>query len=74
MYDIVLQIIAYSMKSDVYIILCFLKMSLTRADLFPDLIVLTSPHGRSAYPIADIFEVTLKATKPRPLVDGKDYF
>ena len=49
-------------------------MSLSRADLFPDLIVLTSPHELSANPITRIFEVTLQATKPRHLVDGNDYF
>ena len=38
-------------------------MSLPGSDLFPDLIVLTSPHERSADPIPRIFEVTLKATK-----------
>ena len=48
-------------------------MSLPRSDIFPDLIVLTSPHERSADPIPSIFEVTLQATKPRTLVDGKDY-
>ena len=48
-------------------------MSLTRADLFPDLIVLTSPHELSADPIPRIFEVTLQATKPRTLVDVKEY-
>ena len=49
-------------------------MSLPRAVIFPDLIVLTSPHERSADPIPRIFEVNLQATKPRALVDGKDYF
>ena len=49
-------------------------MSLPGADIFPDLIVLTSPHERSADHIPVIFEVTLQATKPRTLVDGKDYF
>ena len=49
-------------------------MSLPGADLFPDLIVLTSPHERSAYPIPSIFEVTLQATKPITLVDDKEYF
>ena len=49
-------------------------MSLPRADLFPDLSVLTSPHERSADPIPIVFEVTLQATKPRTLLDGKDYF
>ena len=46
-------------------------MTLPRADLFPDLIVLTSPHERSADPITRNFEVTLQATEPRTLVDGK---
>ena len=45
-----------------------------RADIFTDLIVLTSPHERSADPIPRIFEVTLQATKPRTFVDGNDYF
>ena len=49
-------------------------MSLLRADLFPDLIVLISSHERSADPIPRTFEVTLQATKPRTLVDGKGYF
>ena len=49
-------------------------MSLLRADLFADLIVLTSPHELSEDPIPEIFEVTLQATKPRTLLDGKDYF
>ena len=49
-------------------------MSLPRADLFSDLIVLTSPHERSEDPIPGIFEVTLQATKPRTFVDGNEYF
>ena len=49
-------------------------MSLSRADLFPDFIVLTSPHERLTDPIPRIFEVTLQATKPRTLVDGEEYF
>ena len=49
-------------------------MSLPRADIFPDFIVLTSPHERSADPIPRIFEVTLQATKPRTVVDGNEYF
>ena len=49
-------------------------MSLPRADLFTDLIILISPHERLADPIQRIFEVTLQATKPRTFVDGKDYF
>ena len=49
-------------------------MSLPRADIFPDLIVLTSPHESSADPIASIFEVTLQATKPITLVDSTEYF
>ena len=44
-------------------------MSLPRAYRFPDFIVLTSPHERSADLIPRIFEVTLQATKPRTLVD-----
>ena len=49
-------------------------MPLTRTVIFPDLVVLTSPHELSAYPIPRIFEVTLQATKPRTLVDVKEYF
>ena len=49
-------------------------MLLPRVDLFLDFIVLTSPHERSADPTPIIFEVTLQATKPRTLVDGKEYF
>ena len=49
-------------------------MSLPRADLFTDLIVLTSLHELSADPIPIIFEVTLQATKPITLVGGKEYF
>ena len=48
-------------------------MALPRADLLLDLIVLTSPHESSANPIKLTFKVTLQATKPRTLVDGKDY-
>ena len=49
-------------------------MSLPRADIFPDFIVLTPPHERSADPIPRIFEVTLQATKPKNMVDGNEYF
>ena len=49
-------------------------MSLPRADFFPDFIVLTSPHERSADLIPRTFEVTLQATKLRTLVDGNEYF
>ena len=49
-------------------------MSLPRADLFPDLIVLTSPHELSADPNPRIFKVTLQAKKPRTLVYGNEYF
>ena len=73
MFDIALPIIDYSMQADVYTILCFSKKSLSRADLLPDLIVLTSPHERSVDPIPIIFEVNLQATKPSTVVDGKDY-
>ena len=58
----------------VYTILCFSEMSLPTADLFPDLIVLTLPHERSADPIPRIFEVTLQATNSRTFVDGNEYF
>ena len=49
-------------------------MSLPRAYLFPGFIVLNSLHERSADPIPRIFEVTPQATKPRTVVDGKEYF
>ena len=49
-------------------------MSPPRSDIFPDLVVLTSPHERSADPIPSIFEVTLQDTKARTLLDDKDYF
>ena len=48
-------------------------MLLPIADLFPDFIVLTSPHERSEYPIPRIFVVTLQATKTRTVVDGNEY-
>ena len=49
-------------------------MSLPRADLFPDVMVLTSPHERSADPIPRIFVFTLQATKSSTVVDGNEYF
>ena len=49
-------------------------MSLPRADLFADLIVLKSPHERTEDHIPGIFKVTLQAKKPRTLVDGNEYF
>ena len=49
-------------------------MSLPRADLFPDFIVLTSPYERSVDHIPRMFEATLQATKPITLVDGKECF
>ena len=49
-------------------------MSLPRADLFTDLIVLTSPHERSEDYITRIFEITLQDTKPRTFMDLKDHF
>ena len=49
-------------------------MSLPRADIFPDFIVLTPPHERLADPIPRIYEVTLQATKPITVVDGNEYF
>ena len=49
-------------------------MSLPRADILSDFIVLTSPHERSADSIPRIFEVTLQATKPRTLMDDREYF
>ena len=70
---IFLPILSSSIQAYVYTILCFSDISLPRADLFPDFIVLTSPHELSADPIPRIFEVTLQATKPRTLVDVKEY-
>ena len=49
-------------------------MSLPRADLFSDFIVLTSPHERSADTIPNIFKVTLQAIKTTTFVDVKEYF
>ena len=49
-------------------------MSLPRADLSLDLMVLTLPHELSADHILSIFEVTLQATKLKTLVDGNEYF
>ena len=66
--------LASSMQAYLYILLCFSETSLPISDIFPDFIVLTSPHERSADPIPSIFEVTLKAKKPIDLVDGKDCF
>ena len=74
MRDRAITILASSIQPHVYTLLCFSDISLPIADLFPDFIVLTSPHERSADLIPRIFEVTLKATKLRTLVDGKDYF
>ena len=44
------------------------------ADIFPYLIVFTSPQERSAAPTPRTFDVTLHATKPRTLVKGSEYF
>ena len=74
MRDRVLPILDSPIKADVYMILFFLEISLPIANIFPNLIVLTLPHERSAHPIPRIFEVTVQATKPRTLVDGKGYF
>ena len=74
MSDTDLPILDSSIQADVYTILCFSEMSLPSADIFPDFIVLTSPHERSVDPIPRIFEVTLQATNPRTLVDGNEYF
>ena len=49
-------------------------MSLPGTDIFPDFIVLTLSHERSADYIPIIFEVTLKATKPRTLVYVEVFF
>ena len=62
------------MQADVYAIICFSEMSLPIADIFPNFILLTPPHERSADPIPRIIEFTLQAKKPRTLLDGKDYF
>ena len=74
MFDRVLRFIDSSIQADVYKILYFSEMSLPSADILSDLIVLTSPHERYTYTIPRIFEVALKATKLRNLVDGKGYF
>ena len=66
--------LALLVQEEVYTILCFSEMSLPRDDIFPDLIILTSPHEHLEDPIPRIFKVTLQATKPTALVDGKDYF
>ena len=47
MFDRVLPIISSSMQSDVYTVLYLSEISLPRADIFPDLIILTSPHELS---------------------------
>ena len=44
------------MQVDVYTILCFTEMSLTRADILPAFIFFTSPHEHSA----DIIPIILK--------------
>ena len=49
-------------------------MSLPRADLLSDLIVLASPHEKSADSIPIIFESILQAKKQITLVDGKEYY
>ena len=46
-----LPILASSIQADVYTVLCFSEISLPSAYLFPDFIVLRSPHKRSADPI-----------------------
>ena len=74
MFDKVIPIIASSMQADEYKILCFSEILLPRSDILPDLVVLTSPHERSADYIPKIFKLTLQATTPRTLVDDKDYF
>ena len=74
MFDRVITILGTSMQADVYTILCFSEISRPRAYLFPDFIVLTTPHEFSADPIPRVFEVTLQAATPRTLMDGKEYF
>ena len=59
------------MQAYVYTVLCLSEISLLRADIFPDLIVLTSTHELYVDPIQSIFEVTPQATKPGTLVDDK---
>ena len=61
------------MQAVAYIILCLSETLLPRADILTGLIVLTSPHERSADPIPIILEVNTKHTKPRTLVYGKVY-
>ena len=56
----VLPILASSIQTDVYKILCLSEMSLPGADIFPDFIFLPSSHERSADPIPRVFEVTLQ--------------
>ena len=73
-WDRFLPILYSSIEADVYTILCFSEMSPRRADLFPGLIVLTSPQELSADLIPRIVEVILQATKPRTFVDSKEYF
>ena len=65
---------------------CFFNVSICRLNIqllrnitdkswyFPDLIVLTSPHERSADTLPIIFKFTLQDAKPRTLVDVKDCF
>ena len=74
MFCFVPPIIASSMQSYLYTILCFSENSLPRADILPEFIVLTSPCERSADPISRILSVNLQATTPRTLVDDKEYF
>ena len=62
------------MQSKVYKMICFSEMSLSRANILPDLILLTLPPKWYADHTPGIFEHTLKSIKPRTLVDCKQYF
>ena len=73
MFDRILPILVSSLQEYIYTILCFSEISLTRADILSDLIVLTSPHERSAYYIPRIVEGTLHDTTQMIFVNGKEY-
>ena len=53
--------------------LCLYDTSLLLADLFPDLIVLTSPPEHSEAPKTIFIYLTLHATKPITLVNGREW-
>ena len=56
---------------NVYTILCFSEMSLPSADLFPDFIVLTSPHERSADPIPSLLDWVTMYQHPICIIDSQ---